>query len=397
MKQRRKYILLTLTIALLVMAIAGCSAGSPEATTTLHGDPEPSAINVAGGVTREVPVVVEREVMKQVVAEAAVFSGGSPQFTAGTDLQVADRKVISTASISLEVEVVPGAIAAVRVIAESLGGFVEQMSSFGNMENQQATITIRIPQDRFFSALDRLSELGEVRSQSVGSEDVSEQFIDMGARLKSALREEESLLSLLDKARLVSEILTIERELSRVRSEIERLQGRLNFLERRVELATISISLFSPGVEVGEPPSASLTIESSDVTGSVETVKALVKTLNGKIDKVFISVQDGRESALMTLRVLAPDFDSALDTIENMGDVRSKRLEEGTTPREVDAETSEDPNARIDLSLVEKEGGVNTGLIVAIAAPIGGTFLALLLALLFYVIYRAGQRRGRTV
>ena len=50
MKQRRKYILLTLTIALLVMAMAGCSAGSPEATSTLHGEPEPSAINVAGGV-----------------------------------------------------------------------------------------------------------------------------------------------------------------------------------------------------------------------------------------------------------------------------------------------------------------------------------------------------------
>ena len=95
--------------------------------------------------------------------------------------------------------------------------------------------------------------------------------------------------------------------------------------------------------------------------------------------------------------MFAPDFDSALDSIERMGDVKSKKLEEGTTPRGGDTETPEDPNASIDLSLVEKEGGVSTGLIVAIAAPVGGTLVALLLALLFYVMYRAGQRRGRAV
>ena len=152
----------------------------------------------------------------------------------------------------------------------------------------------------------------------------------------------------------MSEILTIERELSRVRSQIERSQGQLNFLERRVDLATVTVSLLPPGIDVGDPPSASLTIEASDVTGSVESVKALVRTLDGEIDRVFISVQDGKASARMTLLVFAPDFDSALDSIERMGDVKSKKLEEGTTPRGGDTETPEDPNASIDLSLVEK-------------------------------------------
>ena len=131
-------------------------------------------------------MVVEKQVIKEVAlaSPASAFAEGPPLSTVGTDLQVAERKVISMASISLEVEVVPEATAAVRVIAESLGGFVEQMSTSGDTKRQHASITIRVPQDQFFTALDRLSELGEVRSQSVGSEDVTEQFIDLEARLK---------------------------------------------------------------------------------------------------------------------------------------------------------------------------------------------------------------------
>ena len=88
--------------------------------------------------------------------------------------------------------------------------------------------------------------VGKVQSKNFGSEDVSERFIDLQARLKSSLREDESLLSLLDRTSTVIEVLAIERELTRVRLDIERLQGQLNFLERRIDLATITVSLSSP-------------------------------------------------------------------------------------------------------------------------------------------------------
>ena len=123
-------------------------------------------------------------------ASAAPVSGGGD-----SSLQLAQRQVISTASISIEVEEVQVASAAVRGIAESLGGFVEQLSSSGRDSSQQANITIRVPQDRFSTAVERLMGLGEVQNQNQGSEDVSERFIDLKARLKSAEREEQSLLS----------------------------------------------------------------------------------------------------------------------------------------------------------------------------------------------------------
>ena len=317
---------------------------------------------------------------------------GAGGYVPGT-LDVAQRQVISQASVSMEVDEVPAAVAQVRAIAESLGGFVGQLSSSGGPERQQSTMTIRVPQAEFFTALERIKSLGKVRSENVGSEDVTERFIDLEALLRSALREEESLLSLLDKANQVSEILTIERELSRVRSDIERDQGQLNFLERRVDLSTVTVSLFPPDAEVAQPPSGSLTIEVSDVSRSVEGIKALVSGVGGELDRVFVAVRDGKESSDVTLRVFSKNFEQVLSSVEAQGKVRAKEVRETTAPMEGKATSPEEPDARIDISFVEKESSV-VGRIIAIAAPVGGVALVALLGLLFYVAYSAGRRRS---
>ena len=308
-------------------------------------------------------------------------------------LDTAQRQVISQASVSMEVDEVPVAVAQVRTTAESLGGFVGQLSSSGGPERQQSTMTIRVPQAEFFTALEHIKSLGKVRSENVGSEDVTERFIDLEARLRSALREEESLLSLLDKANQVSEILTIERELSRVRSDIERAQGQLNFLERRVDLSTITVSLFPPDAEVAKPPSGSLTIEVSDVSRSVEGIKALVSGVGGELDRVFVAVRDGKESSDVTLRVFSKDFKQVLSSVEAHGKIRDKEIRETTVPVEAEATPPAKPDARIDISFVEKESSV-VWRIIAIAAPVGGVALVTLLGLLFYAAYRAGRHRG---
>ena len=308
-------------------------------------------------------------------------------------LDVAQRQVISQASVSMEVDEVPAAVAQVRAIAESLGGFVGQLSSSGGPERQQSTMTIRVPQAEFFTTLEHIKSLGKVRSENVGSEDVTERFIDLEARLRSALREEESLLSLLDKANQVSEILAVERELSRIRSDIERDQGQLNFLERRVDLSTITVSLFPPDAEVAEPPSGSLTIEVSDVPRSVEEIKTLVSGVVGELDRVFVAMRDGEESSEVTLRVFSKNFEQVLSSVEAKGKVRAKEVRETTAPMEGKATSPGEPDARIDISFVEKESSV-VGRIIAIAAPVGGVALVALLGLLFYAAYRAGRHRG---
>ena len=384
---------LYLATVILVLLLA-CSAGSEEALGEFGGTSAVKRGSLQSGedAALGLPAATAAPAAAPSAAFAVNESDGGSQVGANA-LETAQRKVISSASVSIEVEDVQEAVTGVRTIAEGLGGFVEQLSSSGEPEHERAAMTVRVPQGQFFPAMERIEALGTVQNRNVGSEDVSEQFIDLEARLKSSLREEESLLSLLEKAATVSEVLAIERELTRVRSEVERLQGRLNFLERRVDLATISVSLFPPEQELAEPLSAALIIRVPDVGAAVAEVKGLVGTLDGVVDGVFLSQRGGREEADLSLRVYAGQFQRAMDFLEGRGEVRSKEVREGTAPSDGGAVESEKPDARIDLSLVA-EADSNAGLIAAIAAPLGVVWLAAILGALFFFVYRAGRRRG---
>lgn len=401
--------LIVLGAVAILMFLVTCGGASGEGVDAKGAPQDGEMVEQRGSFGGEAPALVfeapaglpEPEAAAMSMLESGPFESFAEEFDRGMsgeellflagNLEISQRKVISAASVSIEVEVVEAAVTEVRVIAESLGGFVEQLSSSGEPDRQQAHVTVRVPQAQFFTALERIDALGEVQSRTVGSEDVSEQFIDLEARLKSSLREEQSFLSLLGRTETVGEILTIERELSRVRSEIERLQGRLNFLERRVELATISVSLFPPRKDVGEPPPGALTVEVRDVTGSVDVVRNLVLGLKGSLDGAFLSVNDDSERAEVSLRVFSADFERAIASLEGQGRVRSKELREGV--RASNGEVPEEPDASIVVAFFKGEGSSNTWLIVAIATPLGGVALMSLLSLLFLLTYRAGRRR----
>ena len=301
-----------------------------------------------------------------------------------TIVEIADRQIISQASLSVEVEDVAGAVAQVRTIAESRGGFVSQLATTGTPGRQRSDLTVRVPQGEFFDTLESIKRLGKVWSENAGSEDVTEQFIDLEARLRSALREEQSLLSLLERADTVSNVLTIERELARVRSEIERLQGQLNYLSRRVDLATISVALFPPEERLADPPYGSLNMEVEDVSASVDEVKALVAGVDGELESVFRSVSNGREQAEVVFSVLAKDFSAVVSQVEGQGKVVYKEIRESTGNVE-----SEEPDSSVTVFLMEGESSLGRWLLIGGAAVVGG----LLLLLLLYAVYRRVRSR----
>lgn len=326
--------------------------------------------------------------------EAAGVSSDASQSGSGSasgQLDVAERQVISTASVVLEVADVARAVTEVRTTAQNFGGFVENLSSSGDADRQRATVTIRVPQARFLDAMDHIAALGEVVSQNIGSQDVTEQFIDLRARLQSAQRQEQSLLTLLQRAQNVTEILTIERELTRTRGEIERLQGQLNFLERRVDLATITVTLTPPDEGQGTAPSASLGLEVDDVARTVERVKAFVASQNGVVDGVFISERGEEKRAEVSLRLFPADFSQALVTLASEGKVLTREVREGTPPPS-GARPPSKPNAFVSMSLSEDRGIGGGTIAVIVIAAVGGAALALAFG---YLMFRVG--RGRRV
>ena len=362
------------------------SADGQAGTAAKARIPRPAAPPMPAATSAPLMIDPQEVVKKQVSGT----SGPAGQAAPGGTLAASQRKIISDASISVQVEAAQDAANAVQAIAEGLGGFVEHLNISGDVDDKRATMIIRVPQAQFLTALERIEALGKVLSKNMGSEDVSERFIDLEARLNSALREEKSFLSLLDKSSTVSDVLAIERELARVRLEIERFQGQLNFLTRRVDLATITVSFDPPSLSGPKPPSANLAVEVSDVSADVEDLKALLSSLNGVVDSVVLSTRDDVERAHLEARVFSTDFQRTMDFLEDLGKVKSKELREGVPGEKANASVEEKPIAAVVVSLSEKQGPVNVSLVIGVilgAAGIG------LLLLLLYGVYRFGVHR----
>jgi hypothetical protein len=167
--------------------------------------------------------------------------------TPGTQYIDTERKIIQSASLSIEVKDFQSSSDAVIDIVERYNGFISDSHSYvTDTERKRGDITIRVPTDNFLTVIAEIEHVGDVKSKHTSGEDVTEEYIDLKARLNNSERQEQRLLEILDMAKDVKEVLEVEQELWRVRSEIERLTGRIKYLENRVELATISVSLYEP-------------------------------------------------------------------------------------------------------------------------------------------------------
>jgi hypothetical protein len=165
-----------------------------------------------------------------------------------------DRKIIMTASIALETDDVSGGFEEVGRIANTYGGFVAS-SSFGNAgDTQTASITIRVPGDRYQNAVNDLRGLGKVTDFDSNSSDVTEEFTDLESRLRGLRAVEAQYMEFLSRATTIDEVLTVQDRLNGVRVEMEQIQGRINLLSNQTDLATITAHLAPPAVTV-EPPS----------------------------------------------------------------------------------------------------------------------------------------------
>jgi len=157
-----------------------------------------------------------------------------------------ERAVIYNAHVSLETADIQSALAKIRGLAEAYGGYVASSSrSTYGMQNR-AEINIRVPKDKFHAAVQQIEAYGRVLDEDTSSEDITQQYIDVKARLNNLLKQEERLREILDMAKTVDEILKVENELARIRGDIDSLQGQINYLEGVSEMSLISVTLTEP-------------------------------------------------------------------------------------------------------------------------------------------------------
>jgi hypothetical protein len=165
---------------------------------------------------------------------------GSVPFANLADL--ADRKIVKTGEITLEVPGVGAAIGDVRAMALSLGGYVSGSRAGG--EHETATLTVRVPAARFDAALERLHAMdGEVRVEATNEEDVTSAIVDLDARIRNLQASEKQYRVLLGRAEKIDDILAVQSRLDDVRGQIEQLTAQLKQLNGQAALSTVTVTL----------------------------------------------------------------------------------------------------------------------------------------------------------
>jgi len=159
------------------------------------------------------------------------------------EVEAQERLIVKTGSISLLVENVRSAIEAVSAYAESHDGFVVT-SEYNKYEyGPYGTVTIRIPADMFDSGVEDVRAFGEVTSQRVNGQDVTEEYVDLDAQLSNLRATENQFLEILKQAREIDDVLAVQSQLSYVRERIDRIEGRMKYLRESAAMSTLTVHL----------------------------------------------------------------------------------------------------------------------------------------------------------
>ena len=162
-----------------------------------------------------------------------------------------ERMIVRTGDMSLVVADVMTAIERIINLAEGYEGYVVSSNSWREGDRLVGAIAIRVPAERFDDAIRALRELAvEVNSESTSSQDVTEEYIDLSARLHNLEASEKQLLELMKQAGKVEEILEVQRELSKTRGEIEQTKGRMQYLEQTSSTSLVNVRLDQAELDV---------------------------------------------------------------------------------------------------------------------------------------------------
>jgi hypothetical protein len=235
---RRRTISLTVAALAAGVALAGCSGGASDQATSSAGAPDlsqaepaaPAKGDTTGGATAE-----------------GSPAQGQDQPAQAPDLRVDQRSIIYTGSITIRVDDVNQAAAKATAIADGAGGFVggDKRNSSGG--SSDATLELRVPAERFQSVVDQLARtLGTEEQRGISIEDVTEQTVDLDARIAVQQARVDSGRRLLAQAKTLNDLVMLEKEVATRESDLASLQAKKRRLADLTALSTITVVLLAP-------------------------------------------------------------------------------------------------------------------------------------------------------
>ena len=208
----KKNILIVSAIALTLFSCAGKES---------YADAEMSA-NMVADAKQEIYEGTEEELALQEPGDVANDKIDIPE----QNLENVNRKLIKEGSITFETSDTKSTKKLIEQVSKKYKGYLSEDNEFDYGYRIQHNVTIRIPSNNFDNLLNEISNsVNEIEDQNISVKDVTEEYVDVEARLKSKKVVEERYISLLSKAHNVGDILQVEHELGRIREEIERVRG----------------------------------------------------------------------------------------------------------------------------------------------------------------------------
>ncbi|QLG61597.1 DUF4349 domain-containing protein [Halorarum salinum] len=232
---RRRHVLVVVVAVALALVLAGCSGAGNDGNG--GGGPNLAGDHADTGAPESTQS-----------GDGAGGDDGGGSADVGANVQ--NREIIYTAEVRLEVDDYDAARENLTAAARERGGYVgdanRQVRGSGNDTFVVGTVTLRVPSGNYSDAMAAVDENGEVLESRESTDDVTDQVVDLRARLDSLRTERDRLRELYEEANDTEEVLAVQRELSDVQTEIERAEARLQSLERQVAYSTITVRIEEP-------------------------------------------------------------------------------------------------------------------------------------------------------
>jgi hypothetical protein len=265
-------------LAGVTLLLGACRAEQRASTDRdVRGASSIAALPTAAAVS-EAPKVVAQDAPPGALPGRAGAEAGQPQTTSAGQ-SVLDRKLVYKVLLDVSVKDVQAGFEQIATIAETNGGFVADSNIRQEGDIRRASVTIRVPAGRYQDALGQIRGLAtKVESERATTSDVTEEFTDLQSRQRNLEAAEQQLLVFLGQAKNVQEVLQVQDRQNSTRAEIERVQGRINLLNRLSELATIQVQLRPDSAPLvnGAPPSGPLAAVQRGWDASTELLGGLL-------------------------------------------------------------------------------------------------------------------------
>jgi hypothetical protein len=233
----RRTIFLVSSMLVAGIVMTGCSSGSSTDASSSGGGVADSAAKAAAPG-------------QALTGDGATAKDAPAQ---SPDLGVDQRSIIYRGSISVRVKNVTAAAGQVTGIASTAGGFIGSDNRSRGSGDDTATMELRVPADKFAAVVDQLSRLGNEEARQISTEDVTEQTVDLDARIAVQQARVDSGRKLLASAKSLSDLVMLEREVATRESDLASLQAKKRHVADLVALSTISITLLSPAAPAPKP------------------------------------------------------------------------------------------------------------------------------------------------